>query len=90
MRTQHDFRRAIVTSYHVFCQLSLKLLLSFFIVLNGSGESEVAHAYIALLCGKEVRRFDISVDDVCGMEEFKSFDYLVDNVLHMLIGEFLV
>lgn len=72
------------------CLYSYELLFSLFVFFDTAGKSEIAHADITFFGCEQVGRFDITVENVGRVKELQAFEDLVNDVLDVLVGEFLV
>lgn len=63
--------------------------LELFFVFVASGESEVAYFEVAVFVDENVAWLEVAVDDVCGVHVEEPPEDLVDEVLDVLVGEFL-
>lgn len=71
---EHDFWSAVVTSGDVSGHLR---------VLN-TGKAEIADLEVAVFIDQDVARFEVTVNDACGMHVLQTTQNLVKEILHKL------
>ena len=82
---QHDFRRTVPASRHVFRHEARVVVGR----RRRSGQTKVADFQITVGVEQEVRRFQVSVQDISRVHGFERTQRLVDEVLAVVVGEVL-
>ena len=65
------------------------LCLIFIFVFKTSSKAQIAYFKITVFVYEEIAWFEVSMDNICRVKEKHSTEQLVEEVLYMLIGEFL-
>ena len=85
---QHDFGSAVPPRGNVF-RHEARFRAGWFGSLDGSGKAKVADFEVAIGIEEEIRGFEITVDDISGMECLESSEGLIDKVLGMIVRKIL-
>ena len=85
LESKHDFRCTIPASGDVFGHETLVVLGTG----GGTCETEIADLQIAIRVEEQVRRLEITVEDVGGVHSLKCAESLVDKVLAVVVRKLL-
>lgn len=78
----HDFRGTVPASYDVLGEVLL--------LLETTSKTEIADLEVAVGVEEKVGRFEVTVDDVSGVDVLQTTENLVNEVLDVFIGESVV
>lgn len=82
---EHDLWRSIESGNDVLGQFYIGGVLA-----GVACEPEIADPDIATLVGQNVAGLDVPVDNPAGVQKFEAAEYLVHNILDVVIGEIIL
>ena len=92
--TKHNFRCTVPTSCDIFSHESLVWCSTSACSISSRGVSscktEVANFQFTVGIDQEITRFEVPVEDICGMDVFETTQGLIDEGLEVGVGKRLL